>query len=452
MITMDRRQALFSLFGGSLLLPSFATELHSQDDRRSGSLQPKASHFAGKAKSVILLYMSGGVSHIETFDPKPRLAADHGKPSGVKQFLGPHWTFRPGGECGAPVSDLFPHIRECMDDICLIRSMRADHISHMEATLGIHTGSFSVKRPSLGSWVSYGMGSWNQNLPSFVVLAPQLPYGGDQCWSADFLPAIHQGTRIVSSSEPLPNLTPIASEDLQQRELQLLERLNRKHRKTRTADSRLAARSQSFATAFGMQHTMPDVLDLGQETAGTLQLYGLGEASTDAFGRQCLVARRMVERGVRFIELIDTGSNAPNNWDSHTNIPRDHPPRAKAVDQPIAALLQDLKQRGLLEETLVVWTTEFGRTPHNDGPVGRSHHPHAFSSWLAGAGVRAGMTYGATDEYGYQITENEVHVHDFHATILHLLGFDHEQLTYRHGGRDFRLTDVSGNVVYDILT
>ena len=449
---MDRRQALISLFGGSLLMPAVAAELLADDDGRAGPLQPKAPHFTGKAKSVILLYMSGGVSHIETFDPKPKLAADHGKPAGVKQLLGPYWNFRPGGACEAPVSDLFPHIRECMDDICLIRSMRADHISHMEATLGIHTGSFSVKRPSLGSWVSYGMGSWNQDLPSFVVLAPRLPYGGDQCWSSDFLPAIHQGTRIVSSRDPIPNLTPLVSEELQQRELQLLERLNRKHQKSRTIDSRLAARMQSFETAFGMQHAMPDVLDLSQETAGTLRLYGLGQKSTDAFGRQCLVARRMVERGVRFIELIDSGSDAPNNWDSHTNIPRDHPPRAKAVDQPIAALLQDLKQRGLLEETLVVWTTEFGRTPHNDGPIGRSHHPHAFSSWLAGAGVRPGMTYGATDEYGYRVTENEVHVHDFHATILHLLGFDHERLTYRHGGRDFRLTDVSGHVVHDILT
>ena len=448
---MDRRQALISLFGGSLVMPAVAAELLADSDGGGGQLQPQASHFTGKAKSVIWLYMSGGVSHIETFDPKPKLAADHGKPSGVKQLLGPHWNFRAGGECGAPVSDLFPHIRECMDDICLIRSMRADHISHMEATLGIHTGSFSVKRPSLGSWVSYGMGSWNQDLPSFVVLAPRLPYGGDQCWSADFLPAIHQGTRIVSSRDPIPNLIPLVPEKLQQRELQLLERLNRKYQHSRSTDSRLAARTQSFETAFGMQRAMPDVLNLSQETEGTLKLYGLGDDSTDAFGRQCLVARRMVERGVRFIELIDSGSDAPNNWDSHTNIPRDHPPRAKAVDQPIAALLQDLKQRGLLEETLVVWTTEFGRTPHNDGPIGRSHHPHAFSSWLAGAGVHPGMTYGATDEYGYKVTENEVHVHDFHATILHLLGFDHERLTYRHGGRDFRLTDVSGHVVHDLL-
>ena len=329
--------------------------------------------------------------------------------------------------------------------------MRGDHISHMESTLGIHTGSVSVKRPSLGSWVSYGMGSWNQDLPSFVVLAPQLPYGGDQCWSADFLPAIHQGTRIVSAKEAIPNLHRVGSEELQRRELQLLRRLNHQHRELRSTDSRLVARMQSFETAFGMQRALPDVLDLSQETAATLKLYGLGENATDAFGRQCLMARRMVERGVRFIELIDSGSDAPNNWDSHTNIPRDHPPRAKAVDQPIAALLEDLKQRGLFDETLVVWTTEFGRTPHNDGPVGRSHHPHAFCSWLAGAGVRPGTTYGATDEYGFKVTENEVHVHDFHATILHLLGFDHERLTYRHGGRDFRLTDVSGHVVHDIL-
>ncbi|MCH2126736.1 MAG: DUF1501 domain-containing protein [Pirellulaceae bacterium] len=448
---MDRRQALHALAGGSLLMPAVLTELLADEAGGVGPLQPKVPHFTGPAKNVILLYMSGGVSHIETFDPKPKLASDHGQAAGVKQLLGPHWKFRPGGDCGAPVSDLFPHLRQCMDDICLIRSMRGDHISHMESTLGIHTGSVSVKRPSLGSWVSYGMGSWNQDLPSFVVLAPQLPYGGDQCWSADFLPAIHQGTRIVSAKEAIPNLHRVGSEELQRRELQLLRRLNHQHRKLRSTDSRLVARMQSFETAFGMQRALPDVLDLSQETAATLRLYGLGENATDAFGRQCLMARRMVERGVRFIELIDSGSDAPNNWDSHTNIPRDHPPRAKAVDQPIAALLEDLKQRGLFDETLVVWTTEFGRTPHNDGPVGRSHHPHAFCSWLAGAGVRPGTTYGATDEYGYKVTENEVHVHDFHATILHLLGFDHERLTYRHGGRDFRLTDVSGHVVHDIL-
>jgi hypothetical protein len=417
-----------------------------------GALAARPAHFPGKAKSVIFLYMSGGVSHMESFDPKPKLAADHGQPSGVKHLLRPHWDFQPGGNCGTPVSDLFPELRSCVDDLCVIRSMRTDHLSHMEATLGIHTGSVSVKRPSLGSWVSYGLGTINRNLPSFVVLAPKLPYGGDQCWSSDFLPTHHEGIRVALGSTPIENLKPQSSLDIQQGELRLLEQFNRRHLKSRETDSRLAARMQSFATAFGMQSEMPEALDLAQETESTLALYGLEPGRPAGFGWQCLVARRMIERGVRFVELIDSGSDAPNNWDSHTNILRDHPPRARDVDKPIAGLLRDLKQRGLFDETLVVWTTEFGRTPHDDGPRGRSHHPHAFSSWLAGAGVRGGMVHGETDDYGYKVVNNEVHVHDFHATILHLLGFDHERLTYRHAGRKFRLTDVAGRVVHELLS
>jgi len=438
---------------GSMLFPAFLSHLMKADS--SAGLNPLAarpSPFRGKARSVIFLYMSGGVSHMESFDPKPRLAADHGKPSGVKFLLRPHWDFQPGGRCGTPVSDLFPEIRACVDDICVIRSMRTDHLSHMEATLGIHTGSVSVKRPSIGSWVSYGLGTINQNLPSFVVIAPNLPYGGDQCWSADFLPAHHEGTRIVPGPRPIENLEPQSPVAIQERELSLLAQFNRRHLGSRGMDPVLAARMQSFETAFGMQREMPDVLDLSKETRSTLALYGLEPGRMDGFGWQCLIARRMVERGVRFVELIDSGSDAPNNWDSHTNILRDHPPRARDVDRPIAGLLRDLKQRGMLDETLVVWTTEFGRTPHDDGPKGRSHHPDAFSSWLAGAGVRGGMVYGATDQYGYKVIDNEVHVHDFHATILHLLGFDHERLTYRHAGRDFRLTDVGGHVIQAILS
>jgi hypothetical protein len=459
----NRRQTIRSMLAGSVLLPAAVTEMlrggHVAASELS-PLRPRKPHFEGKAKSLILLYMSGGVSHIETFDPKPQLAVHAGEPApqaagpanhNVKHLLGPNWSFRPGGTCGTPVSDLFPHLRECMDDICLVRSMHSDHISHMEATLGIHTGSFSVKRPSLGAWVSYGLGTINQNLPSFVVLAPKLPYGGDQCWTADFLPAHHQGTRIVAGAEPIANLTPQDPTSIQQRELVFLQQMNRQHLSSRSTDSTLAARIQSFETAFGMQQEMPEIVDLSRETAETLALYDLQPGQTTGFGWQCLMARRMVERGVRFIELIDSGSDVPNNWDSHADIRNQHPPRAKDVDQPIAGLLKDLKRRGLLDETLVVWTTEFGRTPHDDGPQGRSHHPRAFSSWLAGAGVKGGMIYGQTDDLGYTVVDQEVHVHDFHATILHLLGFDHERLIYRHAGRDFRLTDVFGNVVYDLL-
>jgi hypothetical protein len=416
-------------------------------------LAPRAPHFPGRAKRVIFLFMTGGVSHMDSFDPKPRLFRDGDNPDvkapNGRPYLRPRWEFKPGGQCGTEVSDLFPHLRECVDDLCLIRSMRGDHNDHFQATLGVHTGSVSFKRPSLGSWVSYGLGTVNQNLPSFVVLAPELPYAGSQVWDADFLPGCHSGTRIFAGPEPIPNLTrrsPTAK--MQELELGLLERFNRKHQQPRGADPALAARIKSFETAFGMQRQMPGVLDLSKETDATLQLYGLERGTTKGFAWQCLVARRMIERGVRFVELIDVGSH--DNWDAHGDIAT-HGPLAKNVDQAIAGLLRDLKARGLLEDTLVVWTTEFGRTPFTDGPKGRSHHSAAFSSWLAGGGVKPGIVYGKTDDYGAKVVENEVHVHDFHATILHLLGFDHEKLTFRHAGRDFRLTDVAGNVVKGIL-
>src|SRR5688572_30764424 len=327
--------------------------------------------------------------------------------------------------------------------------MTGSHFEHFQATLGVHTGSLTVKRPSVGSWVSYGLGTENHNLPSFVVLAPHLPYAGTQVWSSDFLPVAHQGTRIVPGREPVQDLRRRSpSDEVQRMELDLLSRFNRRHQKDRPSDPLVAGRIKSFETAFGMQQAMPDVLDLSKETDATLALYGLERGSTRGFGWQCLIARRLVERGVRFVELIDTGSN--NNWDSHNDM-KAHGPLAKNVDKPIAGLLRDLKSRGMLEDTLVVWTTEFGRTPTIDGPTGRSHFNVAFWSWLAGAGVKGGYVHGKTDEYGAKIVEDPVHVHDFHATILHLLGFDHEKLTFRHAGRDFRLTDVSGNVVKQIL-
>jgi hypothetical protein len=457
--SLNRRGMVRSLVCGSLLLPGILRQLLAQESRGEvNPLAPKPPHFAPKAKRVIFLFMTGGVSHLDSFDPKPRLIADHGKattrinPFGVKmtaKYLKPLWEFHPRGQCGTEVSNLFPHIGSMMDDICLVRSMKGDHRDHFQATLGIHTGSVSFTRPSIGSWVSYGLGTMNQNLPSFVVLAPHLPYAGSQVWSSDFLPGVHQGTHVLAGDEPIPDLMRRSpSARMQELELGLLDRFNRLHQQARPADATLAARIKTYETAFGMQREMPEVLDFSKETDATLQLYGLERGRTTGFGWQCLVARRMVERGVRFIELIDVGSS--NNWDSHTDM-KAHGPLARNVDQPIAGLLKDLKSRGLLEDTLVVWTTEFGRSPQTDGPNGRSHHPLAYSSWLAGGGVKRGLAYGRSDDYGWEVAENMVHVHDFHATILHLLGLDHERLTFRHAGRDFRLTDVYGKVVKDIL-
>ena len=446
---------LRSLAAGSTLLPGILQLLLADESRGDevNPLAPRAPHFPGKAKRVIFLYMSGGTSHMDTFDYKPKLFEMGGRPSGnrpgSRPYLRPLWDFKPGGKSRTLVSDLFPCLRECMDDVCMINSMHGDHNDHFQATLGIHTGSVTFARPSIGSWVSYGLGTMNQNLPSFVVLAPYLPYAGTQVWSSDFLPGCHQGTRIIAGPEPIPDLERRSqSLEIEQMELGLLDRFNRRHQRYHPGNPALAARIKSFETAFGMQQTMPDVLDLSHESDATLDLYGLERGSTKGFAWQCLMARRMVERGVRFVELIDTGSS--NNWDSHGDM-RDHQHLAKNVDQPIAGLLKDLKGRGLLEDTLVVWTTEFGRTPVTDGPKGRSHHNKCYSSWLAGAGVRGGMVYGKSDEFGDSVAENGVHTHDFHATILHLLGLNHEKLTFRHAGRDFRLTDVAGTVVKEIL-
>jgi hypothetical protein len=389
---------------------------------------------------------------VDSFDPKPKLYAAHGKP-GPQGFLkAPDWKFRPYGQAGTEVSELFPYIGQCVDDIAVIRSMRGDHNDHFEATLGIHTGSVSVPRPSLGSWVSYGLGTLNRNLPSYLVLAPFLPYAGGQVWSADFLPGFHQGVRITPGREPIPNVARrVGSAELQAMELGLLQSFNRRHLQRRLDDPSLAARIQTFETAFGMQLESPEAFQLEDESDETHDLYGLKRGTQTGFAWQCLAARRLIERGVRFVELIDTGSS--RNWDSHQDM-ADHSRLARNVDRPIAGLLKDLKQRGLLEDTLVVWTTEFGRTPFvaQAENKGREHHARAYCSWMAGAGVKPGIVYGRTDEHGIQVVENEVHIHDFHATILHLLGLDHEKLTYRHGGRDFRLTDVSGNVVRGILS
>ncbi|MDB6153202.1 MAG: hypothetical protein JWL90_1655 [Chthoniobacteraceae bacterium] len=450
----SRRDVIRSLAGGSMLLPGILSELLADS---TDPLSPKPPHHSAKAKRVIFIFSNGGVSHMDTFDFKPKLFAADGKTMGIggglsnqqRVLLKPGWEFRPGGKCGTLVSDLFPHLRERMDDVCLIRSMKSDDNEHYNATLGIHTGSFFFSRPGIGAWVSYGLGTVNQNLPSFVVLAPQMPYAGMQIFNNDFLPAYHQGVRVIPGKEPIANLERRTKQgDLQELELGLADAFNRRHLQAHQDDANLAARMRTFETAFHMQTEASEVFDLSRESDETLALYGMERGQSEGFGWQCLVARRMAERGVRFVELVDGSSS--NNWDQHGDM-AEHAKHAKNIDQPIAGLLRDLKQRGMLDDTLVVWTTEFGRTPGVDGTKGRGHHSACYSSWLAGGGVKGGLGYGTTDELGASVAENKVHVHDFHATILHLLGLDHTKLTYRHSGRDYRLTDVYGEVVKDLL-
>jgi len=462
--TINRRSLLRlgvrSAVAGSLLFPGIVNQLLAEDD----PLSARKPHFPARAKNVIFLFMTGGVSHVDTFDPKPALTRDHGKeikadhpeikdrPGYERIYLKrPQWEFAKHGKCGTEVSTLFPHVATCVDDIAMIRSMHTSHSNHYNATLGMHTGSFAFSRPSIGSWVSYGLGTENRNLPSFVVIAPKQTYAGTQVYSNDFLPAAHQGTLVVPGPVPVANIKPQISPERQRLELEALKAVNEQHLASRPADRSLAARMRSFETAFGMQMAVPDAFNFSQEKASTLSDYALQPGQTNGFGWQCLAARRLVERGVRFVELIDTGS--AGNWDAHGDM-MSHVGLSKNVDQPIAALLKDLKQRGLLDETLVVWTTEFGRTPFNNSAdaKGREHHPWAFTSWMAGAGVKGGIVHGATDEHGLRSVEDRVHVHDFHATILHLMGFDHQKLTFRHAGRDYRLTDVEGEVVKPILS
>ena len=459
----SRRAFVRSAVAGSILMPGILHEMLAEaaDD----PLAPRSPHFPAKAQAVIFLFMSGGVSHVDSFDPKPRLEADHGKkvtldhpetrdrPGYEALYLKrPGWAAAPRGRSGIEVTDLFPCVGAQVDDIALVRSMHTSHSNHYNATLGMHTGSFAFARPSIGSWLSYGLGTENRNLPSFMVLAPQMPYAGTQVWASDFLPGVHQGTRVVPGAEPIANLARrVPTSRRQELEIEALQALNADHLRPRAEDPHLAARIRSFETAFGMQAEVPEALDLSGESDATLGLYGLERGQVDGFGWQCLVARRLVERGVRFVELIHTGSSG--NWDSHGDM-ADHGRLAPQVDRPIAGLIQDLKGRGLFDSVLVVWTTEFGRTPFNNTAEnrGREHHSWAFSSWLAGAGVKRGVVHGSTDEHGIRVAEDPVHVHDFHATILHLMGLDHKQLTFLHSGRDERLTDVGGRVLSKLFS
>ncbi|MFM8291762.1 MAG: DUF1501 domain-containing protein [Planctomycetia bacterium] len=457
----SRRTFLRSAVAGSLVFPGIVDTLLADSGDPLAARQP---HFPARAKNVIFLFMTGGVSHVDSFDPKPELTRRHGqeievdhpeiknRPGYERIYLKrPQWDFRRHGRCGTEVSGLFPHVAGCVDDIALIRSMHTSHSNHYNATLGMHTGSFTFARPSIGAWVTYGLGTLNRNLPGFVVIAPQQTYAGTQVYASDFLPGANQGTLVVPGAQPVANVAPRVPEDRQRIELDALHAQNRDHLSQRPGDPLLAARLETFETAFGMQMAVPDAFDFTRESDATLAAYGLARGQMTGFGWQCLAARRLIERGVRFVELIDTGS--ANNWDAHGDM-LTHGPLAKNVDQPIAGLLQDLKRRGMLDETLVVWTTEFGRTPFNNtaDAKGREHHPWAFSSWLAGGGARPGIVHGATDDIGLRAVDKPVHVRDFHATILHLMGFDHERLTYRHAGLDFRLTGVEhAHVVRDVL-
>lgn len=416
-----------------------------------GPLAPRPGHFPPKAERLIFVFLTGGYSQVDTFDPKPRLTADDGKAFNGGFLLRSPFKFQPCGQSGLMLSELFPHLAGVADELCVLRSLHTDIVEHFQATLAMHTGSATVPMPSLGTWVSYALGTHNPNLPSYMVLAEHLPYAGAQVWDNSFLPPHHQGVRITPGDEPIPDLHSSArSVRLAELEQLMLRDVNERHAAARRGDLNLTARASSFDVARGMMHAAPEAFDVTRESRASLDAYGVTEGDRKSFAWQCLVTRRLIERGVRVVELIDTGSH--DNWDAHGDM-QDHRKKAARVDQALAAMIRDLRQRGLLESTLIVGCTEFGRTPWalKAGEKGRNHHAEAFSCFLAGAGVRGGMTYGETDEYGAKIVKDPVHVHDYHATILHLLGLDHTRLTYRYAGRDFRLTDVAGNVLGPIL-
>ena len=411
-------------------------------------LGAKAPHFTPRAKRVIFLCMRGGPSHVDTFDFKPRLQADHDKPGrrpGTK-LLGSKWKFEPRGRSGLQISELFPQVARHADELCLIRSMQTDLPAHPQATVKLHTGNSQFVRPSLGAWTLYGLGTLNENLPGFVTITPPGQFGGAQNYGSAFLPAVYQGTKIGAEGQrfadtQVRNLTSSLNPSAQKAELELIQALNRQKLVRDGVNPDVEGVIESFELAFKMQTQMPAVMDLSKESEATKALYGIGSGPTDDMGRKCLLARRLVESGVRFVEV------SHGNWDQHFNLQRALANNCEAVDQPIAGLLTDLRQRGLLKDTLVVWSGEFGRTPHAQGGDGRDHNNKAFTLWMAGGGVKGGFSYGQSDEYGYEAVEGRVQIHDLHATILALLGLNHEKLTYRYAGRDFRLTDVEGEVV-----
>ena len=434
-------------------------------------LASKLPHFAPKAKRVLFLFMQGGVSHIDSYDYKPYLAKNDGKmmnfddsrtvantgQRGTSQriFKGP-WNFSKNGDSGRWASSLFPEVNRHVDDLCFIHSMHTDGVAHGPATLFLHCGSTTFVRPSMGSWVLYGLGTENQNLPGFVSIAATPGNGGARNYGNAFLPPVYQGTALGRAGGPVSeatirNLTSPLSTSDRAREFDLLREMNAEQLKASPGDSEYEAVANSYELAGRMQGNAPDVLDLSKESKETLAMYGIGVKETDTFGRECLMARRLCESGVRFVQVTYGDGSANPAWDQHSNLPK-HGEHARAVDKPIAGLLSDLKRRGLLEDTLVWWGGEFGRTPYAEkNGTGRDHNPLGFTVWLAGGGVKKGYAHGATDEFGHLAVENRVHMHDLHATILHLLGLNHERLTYTYAGRPFRLTDVDGSVVKEII-
>ena len=435
-------------------------------------LSAKEPHLPPRAKRIIFLFMQGGPSHIDTYDYKPalykndgkkmpfddaRTIAKTGKHATSERVMKPMWKFKQYGESGRQVSDLFRETAKHSDDLTFIHSMHTEGVAHGPATLFLHCGSTSFIRPSFGSWVTYGLGSENENLPGFMSLGPLTKSGGVRNYGSAFLPAANQGTAIgkngtLDKNATIRNLTNSElSRDEQRRQLQFLQRLNAEQMKSGNRDSELEAVISSYELAWRMQNNAPDVLDLSKETQATMAMYGIGEKATDNFGRQCLMARRLCENGVRFVQVTSGATGGVSNWDQHSKLSQ-HAPQAKAVDKPIAGLLRDLKQRGLLEDTIVWFSGEFGRTPYaQTNGTGRDHNADGFTTWLAGDCLKSGFAHGATDEFGHKAIENKVHMHDLHATLLHLLGLDHERLTYRYSGRDFRLTDVHGSVVQSII-
>ncbi len=452
---------------GSLALAALAAEA----DARSGPsaetnpFLPKQPHFKAKAKSVIFLFMEGGPSHIDLFDPKPELTRMHGKPlpasfgkvitpmgTGGNSLLASKRKFKKHGQSGLDFSDWVPHMAKCADDFAVLRACQADGLNHVGSVCQMNTGSILAGRPSLGSWALYGLGTENQNLPGFVVFTEGggQPFGGARNWGTGYMPATYQGTLFRDGPNPILNLNTPADvgDDRQKAKLDLVGKLNDIHRRERSDDTRLDARQNAYELAFKMQSSAPEAVDLSKESEKVKEAYGLNRKETADFGHRCLLARRLVERGVRFVQIY---CGAGSQWDAHSDIEGNHGRLCTRADKPTAALINDLKARGMLDDTLVIWGGEFGRTPMSEGTTGRDHNPYGFSMLMAGGGVKGGMVHGTTDEFGLYGVENRVHVHDFHATILHLLGFDHERLTFFHNGRDERLTDVSGRVAQEIL-
>ncbi len=421
-------------------------------------LAPKSPHFAAKAKRVIFLCMNGAPSHVDLLDPKPKLTADHGKaspltPGGQTRLMSSPWKFVPHGQSGTAFSELLPEMGKHADEMTVIRSMQTDVPAHGPASIQMHTGSAQFVRPSLGAWTLYGLGTESENLPGFINLSAPTANGGAQKYGAGFLPSIYQGTpigqlgafgRVVGELKINNASNTKLSREQQRAQLDLVQAINRERLARDVTNAQVEGLIESFELGFRMQSEAPALLDLSGESEATKKLYGIGEEPTDFMGRQCLLARRFAEAGVRFIEVNH------GDWDDHRGLSEALPKHCREVDRPVAALLTDLKQRGLLKDTLVIWGGEFGRTPHGQND-GRDHNAKGFSLWMAGGGVKGGTVYGATDDYGYEAVQNPVHIHDWHATILHLLGLNHEKLTYRHAGRDFRLTDVKGRVVRDIV-